>query len=187
MQEMSFIRTFNALLAQAGISQTEAALRAGMTQPTLSRLLTSKRGISAARVGQLLRVLPTEADRHHALSVFLRDQTPSDYREQLILSFGQLAERRTSVEDNLTRALRSLHAVAEHDRDLENMLLYLASQLTDGPLIEETRASYKPASVDSLIEAEVSRRENAGGNQIPGATSQTRPGSTSSEPTEAPK
>jgi len=170
---MSFVRTFTALIAEAGVSQTEAALRAGLTQPTLSRILNSKREISAEHVTVLLRALTNESDRQHALQVFLRDQTPEEYRERLAISFGELAETRRPVEDRLTRALRELHAQAEHDQDLERVLLYLANQLVhDHPLVQETRASYSPASVDGLIQAEQARRATRDKTQTPLSSAQ---------------
>jgi hypothetical protein len=112
------------------MSRADAAKVAGIHPSTLSRIMSDELGASVENVAMLLRAVPDASDRLHCLREYLFDETPDAYRDELIISFEQLDEKRPRLAtDSLRGAIHALELAATTDRDLRRLIVDLAAVL----------------------------------------------------------
>jgi transcriptional regulator with XRE-family HTH domain len=111
-----FPRAYLAALDAAGLSKSQAATLAGLTQSGLSRFLSGERPIYADHMRAMLRALHDPADREHCLLEWLRDQCPGDLGDRLVAHFGEAREPRAlpAQADELDRAVAVIRRAAEN-------------------------------------------------------------------------
>lgn len=123
-----FTRTFNAALQADGTLRTHAAVRAGIAQSVLSRILNNERPVTSDHVRGLLPVLRHREDQEHCLQNFLLDECPADYRDEIVIHFGQLREDK-EFTDTLKHQLAKLEEHATSNSDVAQLIKNLASIL----------------------------------------------------------
>jgi len=122
-----FSRALDAALRAEGLSKANAAEVAGIHPSTVTRIMADEIQASSEHVESLLLVLTNQSDRLHCLREYLFDQTPEDYRESLVVSFGSIQEEKPRHRaDPLYDALTQLEITATSDADLRTLITSLA-------------------------------------------------------------
>lgn len=142
-----FTRAYDAALSAEGISRADAASTAGLHPSTLSRIMSDELGAAVENVERLLRALPKREDRLHCLREYLFDHTPEEYRAELVVHFGAVAEARPQ-RDALRDALDALEDAATSDKDLRRLITDLARVV-----IRPERATSSEPSIEILPES----------------------------------
>ncbi len=115
---------------------------------------------SPEHVEKLLLALPDDSDRHHCLREYLFDQTPVDYREQLVVHFGMIMEEKTRGPiDNLSTALQDLEIGATTNVDLRHLLIDLA-KIVGGPKRNQESRTKSSSNPDADLVVQQTQAES---------------------------
>lgn len=120
-----FSRAFGAALTHTGNTITQAAAISGLSQPSVSRIVSGDSLPDPANLSKLLLAIDP-GDRAHCLRQYLLEHTPDDFHGRLILTFGEAEEAPIPPPDELSKALCFLEKEATQDKHLERVLIELA-------------------------------------------------------------
>lgn len=141
-----FSRAYKAALKTAQRSPTEAAALTGLSQPSLSRIVSGETLPDPENIGKLLLALEP-GDRTHCLRQYLLEHTPEDYHGRMILTFGDVQESPPAATDELSIALKILDQEATNNPHLEAVIVELAKTMSG-----EDKLSFG-APVEELLDA----------------------------------
>lgn len=134
------------------MTRADAATGAGIHPSSLTRILNDEIQPSPDIVGRLLEVLADKSDRVHCLREYLFDQTPADYRDGLIIHFGQVDDASPPRRpDSLHRALSEIEEAATEDPDLRRLVVDLAKVVGHGPAASVRTPGGEIAACDAAL------------------------------------
>lgn len=154
-----FTRAYDGALAAAQLTRADAASRAGIHPSTLSRIMAEEIDASPDHVERMLAALSDRSDRLHCLREYLLDQTPSDYRDGLAISFGLVEESTPRKHaDPLQKALHALENAATEDSDLQRLIIDLAKVVSPPPRRNLQKVE---SQEEQIAQAELRKAERA--------------------------
>lgn len=126
---------FSAALSRvmAGRTQAEVARAAGLPRSTVANYIVDTSGITVGALTQLLNAFPEEQDRLDLVRAHLRDETPAEVIDRIIIDCRCDSLREDPPpppwKKDIDRAIEALRARAEADEDVRRLILDLEKVL----------------------------------------------------------
>jgi transcriptional regulator with XRE-family HTH domain len=143
-----FSRAYSAAIKRANCTVTQAAALSGLSQPSVSRIVSGASRPDPENLTKLFLAIPL-IDRLHCLRQYLLDHTPKEYQVRLTLSFSdEIDQEPLDKIDDLASALRFLDSEATFDAHLRTVILELARSFS-GRVGESV--SLTPAKIEEMM------------------------------------